>query len=468
MQVDEVLNKKGAIFKLTFSSFVISFLSILVNNVDQLMISRYSQTSVAAVGNANQVSWILLLLLTVVSNASVILIAQYKGAKNKELEQETYAVSVVVNVVLSLIIGAVLIAFGRGMFRLMNITDPIILEQAYVYMAITGGSTLFTSMLILYEAFFKSNAMLKESLIVSIGVNLFNILGNWLLIYGIGPFPELGYVGAAISTVVSRVLGAIILIIVFSKRVGKIDFSCLKPFPMNRLKKLFAIGIPSAGEGFSYDAAQLVIMSFINTLGLVAVNTKIYVALIVSFAYILTMSIGEVNQVVVGYMLGAKLHDRANSQVMKSLLVGVLCSVTLTVGLYFASDFVIGLFMSKTDPQVVALRSEILALAKHIMIIEIFLEAGRAINLVMVRSLQGAGDVKFPVIMCIISSWCCSVLGGYILGVKLGYGLAGIWIGIAMDEILRGIVLIFRWKGGRWRKIDIVTEPAAKEAVAEQ
>lgn len=468
MQVDEVLSKKGAIFKLTLSTFVISFLSILVNNVDQLMISRYSQTAVAAVGNANQVSWILLLLLTVVSNASVILISQYKGAKNKKLEEETYAVSLAFNIALSLIIGAALIFFGRGMFRLMNITDPQMLETAYLYMAITGGSTLFTSLLILYQAFFKSNAMIKESLIVSISVNLFNILGNWLLIYGIGPFPELGVTGAAISTVVSRVIGAVVLILVFNKRVGKIKLSLLKPFPMARLKKLLSIGIPSAGESFSYDTAQLVIMSFINTMGLVAINTKIYVALIVSFAYIFTASLGEINQVVVGYMLGAKLHDRANKQVAKSLVVGVICSVVLTVGLYFFSDFIVGVFMSKTDPAVIALRADILALAKTILLIEVFLEGGRAINLIMVRSLQGAGDVKFPVLMCIISSWCFSVGCGYLFGVVLGYGLAGIWVGIALDEILRGIVLIFRWRSGHWRKLDIVTEKNKEEIVTAQ
>lgn len=468
MQVDEVLNnQKNSMIRMTASIFFIDLFNILVNNVDQLMISHYSQTAVAAVGNANQISWVLMLLLTVLSNATVILVTQYKGAKSEELVKKTYAVALVSNIILGIVLGLVFIFFGRGIFAIMNVKDPEILNYAYEYIAITGGGTVFMALIMSYSAFFRSNAMMKEALIITIIVNVLNIIGNWLLIYGVGPFPELGVIGVAVSTVAARAIGTILLIIVFRKKIGRIEFKLLKPFPKEQLKKLLRIGVPSTGENFSYDAAQLVIMGFINAMGLVAVNSKIYVYLVVQAAYLFTSSLSEAMQVTEGYLLGAKRHDEANKRVMRSLALGIVVSAVLTTLIWVFSDQIIGLFLSGTDPNIIELRAEILSLCKTILMIDIILESGRAINFIMVRALQTAGDIKFPVIMCIIFSWFFSVGCGYILGVALGYGLAGIWIGMMLDECLRGVVLSIRWKRGGWRKIDLVSEKEFEAIQAE-
>ncbi len=457
MNPTELLNKKFGLLKLTMSTFIIQLMQILVNNFDQLMVSRYSQPALAAVGNANQVSWVLMLLFTVLSMSSVILITQYKGAGNKQREKEIYAISLAVNIVLGLVIGVVLTVFGRQIFTLMNVTDPEILRQAYSYLAITGGGSVFISIIMIYSSFLRSNAMVKEAMIVTISVNLFNILGNWVLIYGVGPFPELGASGAALSTLISRILGCIFISIVFARKVGRIEWKLLKPFPKDQLIKLVKIGVPAAGESFSYDASQLVITSFVNTMGLVAINTKICVQLIVSFSYIFANSIGEATQVMEGYLLGQQKHEEAYRRVRKSAIIGFIVTIILTVFIYLCSDQLLGLYISN-DPEIAELRSDILALGKKIMMVELLLEAGRAINLVIVKALQTAGDIKYPVILCVISAWLIAVGFSWVLGLHLAWGLVGVWVAMAADECGRSILLSIRWKRGRWRKIDIIAD----------
>jgi len=112
---------------------------------------------------------------------------------------------------------------------------------------------------------------------------------------------------------------------------------------------------------------------------------------------------------------------------------------------------------SSSDAEALLLRDEILALCKRIMLLEIVLEIGRSISLVVIKALQTAGDVNFPVITTITSSWAVAVLLSYILGVVCGLGLTGVWIAMACDEFLRGMIFIARWKKGGWRKLDLVS-----------
>ena len=99
---------------------------------------------------------------------------------------------------------------------------------------------------------------------------------------------------------------------------------------------------------------------------------------------------------------------------------------------------------------------EVYSMVTTLLILSVYIEFGRSLNLIYVGALKGAGDVKFPVLYGIISMWGIMVFGSYILGLKMGLGLAGFWIGIGTDETTRGIVMLLRWKSKRWQKYALV------------
>ena len=117
--------------------------------------------------------------------------------------------------------------------------------------------------------------------------------------------------------------------------------------------------------------------------------------------------------------------------------------------MYFISPYALRIFTRN---------EEILSLGSKVMFIGIILEFGRATNLVVINSMRAAGDIKFPTYLGMASMWGVSVLFSYILGIKLGLGLVGIWIAMAMDEWIRGIVVFIRWKKGTWRGKSVVTK----------
>jgi Na+-driven multidrug efflux pump len=95
-----------------------------------------------------------------------------------------------------------------------------------------------------------------------------------------------------------------------------------------------------------------------------------------------------------------------------------------------------------------------------LLIASILLEPARALNLIVISALKGAGDVLFPVKMGILSMWGVGVLFAYLLGVHWGYGVVGIWFGVAMDEWVRGIIMVVRWQSEKWHKfIKVKSQP---------
>lgn len=442
-----IFKRPGVLFSLTWPIFVELILQMLMGNIDQMMISKYSQTAVAAVGNANQILNFLVLAFNVLCTASIILITQYKGAKQEDKVEQIYSLSVIVNLVISVAISLIIFLFNGVFFDLMSVPSEV-LPEAKIYIILTGSFIFLQAMSMTFAALLRSNKFMKESMIANVVMNLLNIVGNVILINGMGPIPALGVAGVAISTTVSRLVGVSLMIFMFRKCVGKgINFKKLKPFPMDLFKKQLGIGLPSAGENFAYSLSQVVIMGFINLFGTTTITVKVYVSMLAMITYILTSALAQATQVMIGHMLGARQIEETDKRVWKTVRASMLSSLVASTIIVLFSDFFFGLFSS--DP-------EVLKMGKMVMMIDLVLEQGRALNICFVRCLQAAGDIKFPVMMGVISAWLVAVLFSYIFGVVCGLGLVGVWLAQATDEIFRGICFIFRWRKGGWKQKNLV------------
>lgn len=445
--MSETLGKKNLLFHLTWPIFVELILQMLLGNIDQMMISRYSSTAVAAVGNANQILNFLVLTFNVLCTASIILITQYKGAGDEEHTRQVYSLSLMTNLAVSVGISLIIFLFHKNFFAMMSVPAEVI-GDASVYILLTGSFIFLQALTMTYAAFLRSNRFMLQSMTAAVVMNVLNIIGNAILINGLGPIPALGVAGVAISTTVSRIVGVAIMAYLFKKHVGvSLSFKKLGADSKKLLKKLLSIGLPSAGENFAYSLSQLTIMSFINLFGTVVINTKVYSSMLAMVAYIFTSAIVQATQVIIGNLLGARKVEETDKQVMRTLKTSMFITLCASLVLYFGSDLFFGLF---TD------NPEILKLGKTIMLIDLFLEQGRAINICFVRCLQTTGDIKFPVTLGIFSTWLIAVGLAYLFGVVMGMGLVGVWLAMAIDELFRGVVFIFRWRSGGWKQRNLI------------
>ncbi|MCS0542798.1 MATE family efflux transporter, partial [Aeromonas veronii] len=153
-------------------------------------------------------------------------------------------------------------------------------------------------------------------------------------------------------------------------------------------------------------------------------------------------------QILVGQMIGARQINDAYQRALKSLKLAILISAAMAIIFSIFKEPLLSIFTNNQD---------IIKTGGVLILLTIILEPGRAFNLVLINALRAAGDVKLPVYMGILSMWGICVPIAYVLGVHFDLGLIGIWISFIVDEWLRGIVMLWRWRSRAWEKKSFVT-----------
>lgn len=454
MQKNTEITEKTSLFFLAGPMFLEMFLNILVNNVDTLMLSHYSENAVGAVGNANQVMNLLILMYGIIATATSVVVAQYLGAKRYEKMNMIYTLVLIVNLVFGLILSILLVA-AKGLCMSMLGVSQEMMPDALAYIDLVGGFLFLQAGYSVMLQILRCNGHTKVGMYISLIINLINIGGNYLFLYGPLKFLHLGVTGVALSTVVARAIALIAAIVVFYKYgIGKLSLKLLHPFPGKMLLQMIKIGLPSAGESMSYNLYQLVLLSFVNSLGNDAVNARVYCNSLISFANVFSNSMAMATQIVTGHLVGADNEEGAYRRVLQSLRI----SLPITIGLagvnWILSPFTLRLF---TDNQ------NIIQIAFWVMLVDIVLEIGRCMNMTFVCSLKAAGDYVFPLLVGLFTMWGLGVTAGYGIGIAAGVGVAGIFMGTATDECVRGLIVMHHWKSGKWRGKSIVEKKVEAE-----
>lgn len=439
-----VAGRQFSLFHMTWPVFIELLLQMLVGSIDQIMLSQYNDTAVAAVGNANQIMTTLILSFNVISLAATIMLSQFLGAHETKKAEQLYTLAVSLNLIISLVLSVLLLVGADTLLGIIQIPADAYAE-AKSYLIITTLSLPCQALMLTFSAFLRAHAKMLVIMCSTGLINLINIVGNIVFIYGIGPFPRLGAAGAALSTSICRIVGMLFMIYAFYQSIPgiRIRLQHLRPFPKDLLKRFLSIGLPSGGEGFSYNLSQSTSLIFVNMMGTYAVTTRMYTVMFAQVCYMLINAVSQSTAIIVGYCIGAQEFDQANYQNWRVLEIFVPITLLLTTILALFSNPLFGLFSA--DPQVIAIGQQVL-------MVEIILELGRCFNIVLVRNLQAVGDVAFPVTIGICSQWIIGVGIAYLLGIYWGLGLVGIWLAFALDENLRAIIFTIRWKKGCWRQ----------------
>lgn len=440
-------NKNISVFSLAWPIFFQILLAMALGYVDTAMMSHYSKTAVGALGNANQIMNFLALAFSIVASATGVVSAQYLGAGKMSHMNQIYTLSIAFNLGLSLIVSALIILLRVPLLLAMRVPENMTADAA-AYMQITGYSLFAVAITSTFSQIFNCNKNTLLGLVIAIGMNLFNILGNYLFLYGSFSSLNLGIRGVAISTCASRILGMFSGFIFFYVVIkGRISLKYINPFPFSLLKKLIKLGIPTAGENISYNIAQILISAFVNTMGAVPLTAKIFCSILTGFSLVYSNAMAGATAIITGHAIGRDDYDFAYRLVWKSLFIAIIVSVSVAMLNWLLSPHSLKLFTE--DENIVSLGSKV-------MFIAVFLEAGRCVNLVIIRSMRASGDVVFPTLLGICSMWGVSVLFSWFLGIYLKMGLVGVWISMAADEVLRALIVIVRWKLGLWRGKSVV------------
>jgi len=430
------------LLQLAWPIFIENILRTSLMSVDTFMLSRYSERAVAAMSVVNQFSFFLQLLYMTVSTGASILITQHLGAGRRREARLIGVGSLTLALGFSLGVSSVFTLVTRPLIGLYGL-DPDIEHYACQFLALYGGLSFFMAVNVAQASILRAWGHTGDPMLVNVLSLVLTVLGNTLCLFGPFGFPVLGMVGVAASTVLSQAVGCgLCFIAIRRRREIALPFAEVARIPGRLYSAILAIGIPTAGENIAYNLQQIAIMAMLARLGAGPLATYGILMAVLRYVFMPGVSIGAAAQLKVGYLVGSGRPAEARRRVFRYFALASGCTAVAMVPLQLFHRPLLGMF--STDP-------EILAMASAVLVVALVHEPGRNFNTVFIPSLKGAGDVRFPVMVGVVSMWGVGVAGAWLLGIRLGWGLPGIWSAMAVDEWLRGLIMARRWQSGAWQ-----------------
>ena len=436
---------------LTIPVFIEMALVMMLGAVDTVMLSRYSDNSVAAVGLDNQLISLVFLVYQFFSMGAAILCAQYFGAGLRKRLVQVVGIALTVNMILGVAVSALLYLFAEELLQVMGLR-PELMGDGLVYLRLTGVLSFFQALSLTFSASLRSADKVIYPMVVTGIVNIVNILGNYALIFGHWGFPQLGVEGAAISTATCRAIAMLLLAVIhFKVHIPRFPLHYFRPIPWQELRNLFYIGIPAMSENISYCLSQVVITYFINQISNEALAARAYCHNMIMFVYLFCLSITQGGDILVGHLVGQRRHQAAYILGNYFFRWSMIITITGSIILALMGKSLLTAFTDNVD---------IIKMGVWVLFIDIFLEVGRTANIFAGSTLRATGDTVYPFVVGVIFQWRVAVGVSYVIGIPLGFGLVGMWVGFALDENIRGVILVRRWRSGKWKTKGFVNTPA--------
>lgn len=441
--MNAIAARKPTLVSLAWPIFVEQGLRVLIGTVDVFMISHISDEAVAGLGVANQVVILGLILFNFIGIGSSVVITHHLGGGDRQGADRTAAAAIAVNTWIGLAISLLVFGAAAPILGFLQLPAPL-MQYAVPFLTIMGGSLFVESMNIAISSVLRAHTHTRDAMLVAVFQNVLNVVGNCLLLFGLFGLPKLGVVGVALSGVGSRLAACIALWILLYRRTHlKVRLKNYLTFPRERLRSILRIGLPAAGENVSWWLAFMVVTTFSARMGEQSLATQSYTMQIVTWVILFSTSIGMGTEIMTGHLVGAGAFEDAYKSLLKNLRLAFILVTIVIVLLAVSAPLFFGLFTK--DPFIVATGVLLLRM-------DVLLEPGRVFNIVVINSLRATGDARFPVFVGICSMWGLWVPLAWLLGLKLGLGLPGIWIAMTCDEWLRGMLMYRRWKKRRWLK----------------
>ena len=417
---------------------------IIVTNLVIWMLSVYADKLAGAIAIAGQINNFIFLSFSIVSMGTGILMAQSVGAKSANKKQEIFSISLFFGILFAIIGTLLYITFYKDIFAFYNL-EPAVQAFAEQYGIILAPFFILNALFLIFNQTLYANGKTMEAFISLVLCDT-TILGlSYMLIFGV-PFlsiPSLGVVGAAIAIVGGRVVYFTMLSIFIHHRLGlKFKLPSSNPFGLKTTRLLFKVGAPATFENISYTFFFILLTRRIAEIGTDAIVAKAYFDSLAMFTYFISAALANASAIHVGQLVGAGKYQEAESVIKFSLRLAFIATLIPSITLSLVMRFIAPNY---TDNQ------NIIALMISIASIDVILEIGRVINLVVNRAIKASGDARYPLISIIIIQWFLILPLLWLFVDYLNLGLVGVWMAIAIDELLRGINLFVRWKSKRWQ-----------------
>jgi putative MATE family efflux protein len=411
--------------------------------VDIFFVARLGAEAVATVGITEAMITVIYALAMGLAIATTALVARRTGEKKPEEASKTAAQAILVGIFLSLPISVLGLFYAPQLLGLMGASDTIVGEMSSYTTILLAGNVIIM-LLFVINAVFRGAGDAGMAMKVLIFANLMNIVLDPLLIFGIGPFPEMGIAGAAWATTIGRGLGVVYQFWLLSGRSKRIGLTWVNLIPdFTLIRKILRITVGGVGQYMIAMLSWVVLMRFMAEFGSEVLAGYTIAIRVVMFTLLPAWGISNAAATLVGQNLGAQQPDRAGRSVWITSGINTFFMILVGITFYFQAAPIIELFTQETA---------VVAAGATCLRIICFGYIFYGVGMVMSQSFNGAGDTYTPTVLNFVCFWLIEIPLAYALAFTFGMNEAGVFYSIVIAESLLGLFGVILFRRGRWKE----------------
>lgn len=442
-------NLLGGIVRLSWPIVAGAFLNWLMGIADIKMVGYLGPEAIAAVGSARGAIFTLMAIIFALSTGTQVLVARYSGEGNRAEVANITRQAIILSVLFGLLLVPAGVVFSRPLLASLG-AQATVLDQGTVYMRVYFYGAVALMLNFLLSAALNGAGDTLTPLLALLFINAAHVLLEWLLIFGVGPFPHLGVAGAAWAVVASRSVAALALLWIVSSERFAIQMPLRQRWraDLTAWGKTFYIGVPASIQGFTRNLAYLLVLAVLNATpaGALAVAGFTVCGQIQAVGIMVGLALMSAAMTAVGQNMGANDARRAERSGWTVMRISVAISALMAAAFIGGSRWLIGFFTTDTE----TIRWGVASLVWLSLALP-FQTAGMAFS----GALRGAGDTMSPLYASLV---CTSVVGpalAWVLAIGAHIGPDGAWVGLAVSLVLQGFLLGWLFRRGHWKEIKL-------------
>lgn len=441
-------NLYRTVFVLALPAIIEMILQTAVGVVDTAMVGRIGSNALAGVGLGNQIMMLFNVVIAAIGTGTTALVARLTGANQPREAGKVAEQAVYIAIAIALLVMAILIPWSDNLLALFfKTTDSEVIELGSVYVSTVALALVFNYSLILINGTLRGAGDTRTPMRITLVVNAINIIGNYFLIYGIGPFPELGVQGAALSTAFSHMIGGILafLSLLRSPKIA-VRFGWRIHPDLQIIKRILRIGIPAALEQGSMRVGGLIYTILIASLGTVSYAAHQVALNAESLSFNPGFGFSLAATTLVGQRLGAMQAEEAGRSGHAAVHMAMVIMAIMGVVFFFFAEQIVWIFNRE---------AEVVELASICLRIVAIAQPALAAQMVYSGALRGAGDTKGILWITLSGFFVIRLSLSYVLAIVFQMGLVGAWIAMVIDLYFRATLSWLRFHKGSWKSLEV-------------
>ena len=438
---------RDALVRLIVPLVIEQLLAICIGMADTIMVTSVSESAVSAVSLVDSINILLIQLFSAMATGGAVVAAQYLGRRDQNNACKAAKQLMYSSVLIAMVIGALAVVFCRPLLQLcFGALAPSTMAYCEIYFLLSALSYPALAAYNAGAALLRAMGNSKASMFTSLLMNMTNVIGNAILIYGF----KMEVAGAATASLLSRILGAVIMLRMMLNTHAPIHIKRIThpEFDFSMIRLIFRQGIPNGLENSMFQIGKLLVAGIVALFGESIIAANAIGNTMTTFFQLPGSAIGLAMVTVVGQCIGAKDYEAVKKYTKKLMLItyGVVWAMTLLM-----------LLFSKQILSFYSLSEETTT-----MTMEVFIVHGICAVIVwplafaLPNALRAANDVRFTMIVSLLSMWIFRIGFSYILAIYFNMGILGTWIAMCIDWFCRGACFVIRFARGKWKNISFI------------